>query len=70
MFNRSLQMKFVKTPKTAKVAEAPTDTTQTDYMQIARKTAKDVAVGAIAIVATYVVLDTLRQVVVNAAPTN
>lgn len=63
MFNRAIQVKVVKTKKPEKAAS---DTTPTvDYVHIARQTAKDVAVGAAALIGTYMALDTLRQVTVK-----
>ena len=70
MFNRSIQMKLVKTPKNNKT-EATTEPTETvDYVQIVRDTTVEVAKVVAVGIAVYVVLDTLRQIAINVAPKN
>lgn len=66
MFNRAIQMKIVKTnKKTEKDSDQTPTTTTAEYVQIARETGRDVAVAAVAIIGTYVVLDTLRKVTIK-----
>lgn len=67
MFNRSIEMKFVK-PKPAQDDDTPNNLHTLDYVQLARETGKDVVVGIVIVVGTYVALDTLRKIAVNASP--
>lgn len=63
MFNRSLQMKLVKNKKSDKRAEDETSVPTIDYAQV-REAGKDATIAAGSLLATYMILDTLRQVTV------
>lgn len=67
MFNkRAIQVSLVKDKKTSEKAADSTPTpTIEDYVQTAREVGKDVVIGAAVLIGSYIVLDTLRQVVVN-----
>lgn len=67
MFNRTLQVKLAK-PTKVDNPDSPAARPLEDYVQIAQQSYKELAKGAALIVASYVVLDTLRQISVNAAP--
>lgn len=67
--NRSIQVKYVKTPReNSETTSEPTPSV--DYVQIARETAESVGKYVVVGVATYVAVDTLRQVLVKLTPTN
>lgn len=67
-FNRTLQVGIVKTPKTATPEAVDQETTPVDYVQIVRETTETVTKYAAIGVAGYVVLDTIRQVLVKLTP--
>ena len=67
MFKRSLQVSVVKTPDTNTAIDSTPETINVDYTQIGVITEKIFA-GVILAVGSYVVLDTVRQVLVKATP--
>lgn len=69
MFKRSLQVSVVKTPKSTKT-ETPETTPKVDYYAgIALESAREVVKGASALLATYMVADTLRKVTMHIVAT-
>lgn len=63
MFNRSIEMKVVKNKKSDKRAADETPVPSIDYTQV-REMGKDVVIASGSLLATYMVLDTIRQVTV------
>ncbi len=64
MFNRTVEMKLVRTPKKAAETDAPVTPTP-DYVQIVRDTGKDMFKGIAIVLVTYVAADTIRQIAVE-----
>lgn len=61
--NRTVQVTF---PKNTKPDEAQPETkTLADYVPMITEVGKKAVIGAVVIVGSYIVLDTLRQVTVN-----
>lgn len=69
MFNRSIQMKLVK-DNDIDSNESFAESSVADTMYIVHETAKKLGKGAFVLMTSYIVLDTLRQIAVNAAPKN
>lgn len=65
-----VETKIVKNNKTSHTNDSTENLSDQDYVQLVRETAPKVAKWIAIGVAGYVALDTLRQVIVNAAPHN
>lgn len=63
---RTIQVSFPKSNGTSDEAANSTPTLSTeDIVQIARSLGKDVVVATVVLVGSYIIADTLRQVIVN-----
>lgn len=65
MFKPTLTVAFAKNKKPSKVTSPEPTKTALDYAEIAMDVFAKVGFGVACTIATYVVLDTARQVIVN-----
>jgi hypothetical protein len=66
--NKTLQLNLVNKPKSTETDVNSEAAPSVDYAQIVRETTETVAKNLIIGVATYVAVDTLRQVIVKITP--
>ena len=67
-FNRSLQVKLVKSPKNPITGEKLEEETLDAVADIVRETTETIARHIVIGVGVYVAVDTLRQVIIKATP--
>jgi hypothetical protein len=65
MLNRKLQLGFVKVPKASATEGTFTDISEPNYAQIVTETVQVVSQNVVLGMCAYVMLDTLRQVLIN-----
>ena len=67
-FNRSLQVRLVKSPKNPLTGEKLEEETVAAVADIVRETTETIATHIVIGIGVYVAVDTLRQVIIKATP--
>ena len=65
MFNRTIQLKLAKAPKSAAVTLDSARESKTDYAQIVHQSSEDIVRGVVIIIAATIAMDTIREIAIR-----